>query len=368
MAATRPNAHAAGEFAVRLREADQFLRIHYFVFTAFWPLLAATTLGRDFTTGEILTLLAVILCFHVYTYLLNDVIDLPIDRTQPKRQRDLLVRGAIRPSHVLLIALIQPALTVPLTIWLGGAWPAHATLAAGFVFMAAYNLWGKHCPFPPVTDVIQGLAWASLPVYVPLVFGSEPNALTWMVAAFVLVFTMFFNGIHGSLRDLENDLAAGAHTAPILFGARPVPGRSAPYVSATLRAYAWSLLLVLVTINAVVMIRNDFGYGPVVWLATAVAVGALSAFSVVLQPHVVRPVAPVWDRAYRLQLYLVMMSLPFAFFAYASVDVLLTLTVLTFISIPLFDSSSTLLRWVWHAARSAVWPISRRISADPHTR
>jgi 4-hydroxybenzoate polyprenyltransferase len=193
--------------------ADRFVRLHYLFFTCVWPLLGAASLGRDFTVGEISGLLAVIVCFHVYAFLLNDIMDLPIDRTHPNRQNDPLVRGVVRPSQTLLVALVQPALAVPLTMWLGGTWQAHATLAAGFLFMTVYNVWGKRCRFPPLTDAIQGLGWGSLAVYAPCALGAEPNALAWMVAAYVAVFTLLFNGVHGDLRDLANDLA-GTFTSP----------------------------------------------------------------------------------------------------------------------------------------------------------
>jgi 4-hydroxybenzoate polyprenyltransferase len=130
--------------------------------------------------------------------LFNDVVDLPIDRTQPNRQRDPLVRGTIEPWQVMAVALVQPLLTVPLSMWLGATAQAHATLGAGFALMGAYNLWGKRCPFPPLTDAIQGMAWGSLALYGACAFGA-PNRMTWMVRVCRGLHPIF-NGIHGLLR------------------------------------------------------------------------------------------------------------------------------------------------------------------------
>jgi 4-hydroxybenzoate polyprenyltransferase len=334
--------------------ADRFVRLHYIFFTCVWPLLGAASVGRDFTSGEISGLLAVILCFHAYAFLLNDVVDLPIDRAHPFRQNDPLVRGTIRPSRALLIALVQPVLTIPLTMWLGGTWRAHAILAAGFVLMAVYNVWGKRCPFPPLTDVAQGLGWGCLAIYAPLALGAEPNALTWMVAAYVTVFTLLFNGIHGDLRDLASDLAGGARTTAIFLGARPGIDGSDAYVPRVVGVYASLVLLLLVGINVALIVRNDFGYGPIAWTATTAALGALNFVVVVLHPKVVRPRGPFWHVAWRLQLYLMMMSLPIAFLAHASVEILIALLVLTVISLPLFGSAAAIVaRWAWLTVRSA---------------
>jgi 4-hydroxybenzoate polyprenyltransferase len=347
--------------------ADRFVRLHLLFFTVLWLLLGAASVARNITGGRLTVLLAIALCFHVYAYVLNDVIDLPIDRTQPERQRDPLVRGAIRPSQALGIALVQPLLTVPLTMRLDGGAGAYATLAVGFALMGAYNLWGKRCPFPPLTDTIQGLAWGSLAIYAAQALGAAPNALTWMVAAYATVYILFINGIHGSFRDLGNDRARGARTTAIFFGAVPPSDRHGLRVPASMVAYASSILAVLVGTNAFLMFRNDLGYGRLSWTITSAVVGAINVGAVLLQPQVVRPRGAARDMAWRLQMYLLMISMPIAFVARASGAVLVVLMLLNAMSLALFKTTAVVTRWAWrtlglassireeknHAARAA---------------
>jgi 4-hydroxybenzoate polyprenyltransferase len=345
----------------RVREAwesvvavDRFVRLHQLFFTALWSCLGAATLGRDLSAGELGGLLAVTFCFHVYTYVLNDVIDLPIDRTQASRQNDALVRGVVRPSHALAIALLQPVLTIPLTVWLGGSLQAHLALAAGFVCMGAYDIWGKRCAFPPLTDAIQGLAWGLLAVYAPLALGGEAGTLAWLVLAYAVVLTLFFNGIHGSLRDLDSDLASGARTTAIVMGARPAPALGAPRVPASIAAYASVLLILLAGISAVLMVRNDFGYAPIPWAVTTLAVTSINLAAVIVHRKVVFPRGPEWNRAWRLQLYLVVISLPVAFAAYAAVNLLIALVLLHVVALALFGSTPDVTRWAWVVVRAAL--------------
>jgi 4-hydroxybenzoate polyprenyltransferase len=345
----------------RVLATDRFIRLHQLFFSSLCVLLGAASVRRELTIGELSALLGVMLCFHIYTYVVNDVIDLPIDRTQPQRQHDPLVRGTIRPWQALLFALAQPALTIPLTMWLGATWRAHVTLAGGFVLMGAYNLWGKRCPFPPLMDAVQGLAWASLAVYAALAFGTELTTLTWVVASWLAVFTLFFNGIHGPLRDFTNDFARGARTTAIFLGARPAHGSTEIYFPFAVGAYASVVLALLIGISTAVMIRNDFGYGPFAWTITTVSVGALNLIVLLLHPKVVRP-ARGKDLAWRLQLYVVALSLPVAFVAYASAKVSIVLLLLNALALVLFGCTPAVLRWTWLTTRSVRVVDEKRLS------
>lgn len=339
-----------------VQTADRFVRIHYLSFSAMWPLLGATTVHQQLRPSELAALLAVTLGFHVYAMLFNDVIDLPIDRTQPKRQRDPLVRGTIAPWQAMAIALLQPAATVPLTMWLGGSLRAHAVLGVGFALMAVYNLWGKRCPFPPLTDAVQGLAWGSLAVYGALAVGAEPNAMTWLVAAYVAVFTLIVNGVHGPLRDLENDFARGARTTAIFLGARPSRG-SDPLVPSAVAIFDALARAALVAVLTVLLVRNDFGYGPVAVAVTALVVAAICAFLTKLHARVVHPRGREWEAAFRLDVFLLTMALPVAFVGYASAEVVTVLVLLNAIAIALFSSTPAVARWAWRAVTSPARPL-----------
>jgi 4-hydroxybenzoate polyprenyltransferase len=333
--------------------ADRFVRLHYLSFSVLWPLLGATTVRPRLGMREIVALVGVACCFHAFAMILNDVIDLPIDRTQPKRQRDPLVRGVISPGHALSLALLQPFLTVPLTIWLGGTFRAFLVLGAGFTMMALYDLLGKRCPFPPLTDVLQGLAWGTLAWYGALIVGGEPNAMTWATMGYVILYILLVNGVHGSLRDLENDFKSGATTTAIFLGARPVPGRD-PIVPPAMARFAASVLAGLIALLAFLVIRNDYNYELVTWIATAIAVGVMCIWLVALQPKVVHPRQGEWETAFRLDVFLLTMSLPVAFAAYASAGALIVLLLLNVLALALFPSTPAVARWAWGTLFEAV--------------
>lgn len=254
----------------------RFIRFSALGATAILPLLGAASVSPRPSVGLLCGLLAAALLFHCYAYVLNDVIDLPIDRCEPQRATFPLVRGLVRPQHALAFALAQIPLLFALTAWLGGGASAQAALAAALLLMAAYNLWGKRTPFPPLIDLAQGLGWAALVVYGAALVGT-PTPLTGALAIFEVVFIMLINGVHGPLRDLANDLRCGARTTAILFGARPVaaeqqdlkPQAPSVFIPPALTVYALTLQLLLAGLLALPLALDWLALSPPTRLVAA---------------------------------------------------------------------------------------------------
>src|SRR5262249_44183465 len=154
------------------------------------PLLGAATASSWLTRHQILGLIAVATAFHIFAYVLNDVIDLRVDRTESLRADFPLVRGTVQPRHALMVAFLQIPIALGVTAWLGVNVQAYTELIAAFVLMTAYNLWGKRTPFPPLTDLIQGLGWAALALYGATIVSGHLTVLLGVIIAFVVVFIL----------------------------------------------------------------------------------------------------------------------------------------------------------------------------------
>ena len=291
-----------------------------------------------------MTLLAVGVCFHIYAYVLNDVIDLPLARTEASRQRDPLVSGSITPAYALLLAVCQVPLALGLTMLFDAGSSAYLILAGGFALMGGYNLWGKRCPLPPLTDAIQGLGWGTLALYTPFAVGTKPNTLTWLVVAYATVYIVFINGIHGALRDLANDYARLARTTAVFFGARALPDGRVQMPPAMV-VYAWVVLGLLVALNAALVFRAGLEYGRLSWAMTGAVVAVFVVIAVLLQPKVLHPQGPHSDMAWRLQMYLLMLCLPVEFAARADRAPAIVMVSLIALSLALFRTTAAVARW-----------------------
>ena len=265
-----------------------FVRFPAFSFTAMLPLLGAATVAPQLTGHQALGLVGVAFAFHSFSFVLNDVIDLPVDRTQSLRSEAPLVRGAIRPWQALVFALFQAPLALVITVWLDGEGWSYVALGAAFSLMAVYNLWGKRTIVPLLTDVAQGVAWAALVVYGASLTSGHLTSLTLNLFAFVVVYIILINGVHGSLRDLANDLKWGMRSTAILLGARP---RNATQlvIPQRLVLYALALQALLVGLLLLPLIQNHFGYTPTAWAITLAAILLLTARCLRLLAIIIAP-------------------------------------------------------------------------------
>jgi 4-hydroxybenzoate polyprenyltransferase len=247
-----------------------FIRIPALSFTAVLPLLGAGSVSAHLGAAHVLALVAVAVMFHVFAYVLNDVVDLPLDRIDVWRTDYPLVRQSVQPERALLVALVQVPLAFVATAAMGASLAAYAALAAAVALMTVYDLWGKRCAVPLLTDAVQATAWCALMLYGALVAGT-PGPVTALLAAHLFIYVMMINGVHGGVRDLAGDWRGGARTTAIFFGARPheqvgvvLPRR---FVS-----YAWSLQAALVGVTLVRLApasTGGEGVGPVVvWVAS----------------------------------------------------------------------------------------------------
>jgi 4-hydroxybenzoate polyprenyltransferase len=310
----QPYHDATRTFFERLKDVDRFLRLHYFGFTWMLVLLGASTVSRNPDAWLIIGLLAVGVCVHVHGYVLNDVIDLDLDRTQNRRSKDPLVRGVIPKKAALAFALLQ----IPLAVLVGfymqvGVW-AWCALGACFALSFVYDKWGKRCAFPPLTDLIQGLACGSL-VFFGL-FAANPEASYAEVrerALPVLVYGVGFifliNGIHGGLRDLWTDLTQQRRTTAIFLGGRPSwkpPGAAESSWRIVAFAFAAHTAMFLPSFEFLWhnVGQNDPGWHGAAWAG----VGGLFALSNYVLWRVVKPVEPL--RGWWISTHIFLLLLP----------------------------------------------------------
>jgi 4-hydroxybenzoate polyprenyltransferase len=264
----------------RLYDWSIFVRFTAFGFSLVLPLLGAATVSARLTIAQIIGLIGVATTLHIFGHVLNDVVDLPIDRTEPRRADYPLVRRAILPWQALCFAFAQIPIMFGFAASIGGGLLPYATLLVALVCTVIYDVWGKRGPFPIATDAILGFTFALFVLYGTLAVAGRPNILTGLVMAFEMVFILMVNAIHGGLRDLENDQKHNAKTTATLLGARMHEG--VPQISPRLARYGTVLQIVLAALATGAAARNDLGYGMVMWLVTLLVVAGLSVTSIFL--------------------------------------------------------------------------------------
>ncbi len=259
-----------------VEDFDCFVRAHYFGFTALLIIGGAATSSRPVAIDTIVSLLVIAMCFHVFSYALNDVIDLDLDRTQPRRRNDPLVRGAISRRSALGIAFSGVPLSFLAVLYLADFKPranpwALVTLALAFALMSIYNSYGKKLDQPWVTDLVQAIAWGCLALLGALAADPEPYprlALACSRAAvffaYGALFIFLINGIHGGLRDLVTDRAGGKNTLAIKLGAN-IGADGHVESNSRIMCFAYAVQTAM-CITVVIHVWKDRSHFPALWL------------------------------------------------------------------------------------------------------
>ena len=278
---------ARAPLASRLRDIEHTVRGSFFGFSAMLPLIAAGTVDPDPSLGQIAALFIVALNIHLFGYLHNDLVDLPVDRTQPERAADPLVRGSLAVSHARMLVAVQVPISIAAVWAAGGRVPALLALSVTYGATVAYNLYGKRCAIPMLTDGVQGVAWFCLAAVGAAAMGGF-NGLSFVIAFFGFGFIFLINGVHGGLRDLANDLARGRNTTAIYFGARPIDAGNV-YSPRALQHFASFAFALVVLPGALCLATNRFDYDTAALLAVTAVWLPLNVVSTWYLWQVIRP-------------------------------------------------------------------------------
>lgn len=233
-----------------------------------FTLLGMASAGQPVSAWDILLALAGATAFHLAVYAWNDLVDLPIDRTEPRRAASPLVRGTVAPRQLAAVAAVAAA--AALAVSLAAGIEALASMAAALGLLLGYDLWGKRCPVPPATDLVQGLGWAAL-VWFGAAAAGSPTAATVWIGAYVVVAILLVNGVHGAVRDLANDQRHGARTTARFLGADV---DAAGHVRLPAALWCYGVVLHLGDVAIVVAALVATGAGGPLRCALTVATGA----------------------------------------------------------------------------------------------
>ena len=294
----------------RLYELDELFRFHQLGFVSLWPLLGLLcTSTWDASMG--IAIVGVSFFFNSFGVILNDVVDLPVDRTAPLRQRAALVRGVVTPKQALSLALLQ--IPLMLTAHIVGGLSPHAIplLLAVTASLAVYDLWSKTCRLPLLVDAALALSGFLYVLYGARVAEPSMPLLVWPVAVSSAAFLLYVNAFSNGLRDLDNDLSCHRRTTPIWLGCRgTVDGRV--HITRAMYAYAGLLQSVLIAAAVYAQVQLAGSMHRRMWLSVGVVVAAsaLNAFLFLQQYNV--PTLR-WNMLMRLHLLLLPLPLMLAF-------------------------------------------------------
>nr|MDP9494784.1 UbiA family prenyltransferase [Actinomycetota bacterium] len=145
----------------RIIDVARFLRLFPMGASVVHPLVGLALTVWPRRVGVVTAVIVAGVSFHVFSFVLNDIRDLPIDASEPRRQTSPLVRGMVSTSAAAWLTAAACLLGVALIAIVGGLESVISYLIA-VLALGIYDLFGKRMPIPGLADVIQGLGWGSL--------------------------------------------------------------------------------------------------------------------------------------------------------------------------------------------------------------
>ena len=291
-----------------LHELDEFVRLHQLGFVGIWPLLGLASVA-DFSLGHVAGVLVVALFFNTYGVVLDDAVHLDVDRHDPLRANQWLVRGVLTKRQALVVAWLELPLMLLAHIGFGFSSDALPYLLGAIVGQGVYDLYGKRCPVPPLMEVAEAAAAFCLVGYGGAVTGVAQTPLVWVTAGAGAAFILFVNAFHGSLRDIEVEIGSRQRTTPIWLGCRGVEA-GVVHISPVMSLYGAICQAALIgfSVGAALLIAR--GQDAAFELA-GVLIASLAHVILFVSLHWVRK--PVWDCLMRFHVAILVVPMILAF-------------------------------------------------------
>lgn len=185
-----------------LTDWAQFFRMSSY-FSSLCPLLGGFALARPVPARSAVVITLVAFGFHVFSSVTNDIRDRSLDATDPRRAHMPIASGRVPVSRAWLAVTACSGGGLALAAGTAGLGAAGLYVAA-CALVGAYNVLGKVTTVPFVADLLCGAAFGTLVLLGGALSGGEaPGA--GMLALSVCLYLAQITGVHGPVRDYDND-------------------------------------------------------------------------------------------------------------------------------------------------------------------
>jgi len=258
-----------------------FARLDSFPVTAL-PLLTGALLADPLTSpGDLFKLAGIGLWAHVYGFVLNDIVDLDIDRKTPQRQRFPLVQGRISLHMALFVVVTMiPLAHATLASFPDSSLTDHVLLGTSFCLAAVYDVFGKRFPLTPlIAELCFGVAVGLLALLGSHLAAGCVQPCGILLGLFYVLQLLLTNSVHGGIKDLDSDLENNVITTPIWWGVRI---NDAGLVHSPLTFKLWGMILQALSVALILLLvflnfqqSNLFLWSTVLMVNVSLSIGIL---------------------------------------------------------------------------------------------
>jgi len=227
----------------------RLLRLQTIAATALTPLIGSLIMGqRDISLLIILFLVGFL--YHIYGFVLNEYIDVEVDKKSVDLKKKPLVRGIVPKGHALFIALLSCACVCLLTVYFFTSVLPILFLLFAILLGGIYDVYGKKIPG---SDFILGLGFFFICLMGASTVSHDFTMLTYVVCSIYFVHIVFNNAVEGGLKDVDHDHLVGAKTLATRMGVTVQSGR----LKVTKTFAAFSCIIKIIFIGLIVLLSSQ---------------------------------------------------------------------------------------------------------------
>jgi 4-hydroxybenzoate polyprenyltransferase len=233
----------------------RLMRFHAGAQEALFPLIGALIVGmRDLILLGIIFVVG--LFFHIFGHVLNDYLDIAVDKKSAELKDKPLISGITPASHA--IAIIVIAIVIPYILIII-FFPTIYTIlffSLALLFGGLYDIYGKK--IPGISDAILGSSFTFSYFFgVSTVTISFTN-LVFIVGALIFVGIIFANVVEGGLKDVDHDYLGGKKTLATIMGVKVKEGKLK--ISRLFSTFAYILLTITFILLILLLYQPEINF------------------------------------------------------------------------------------------------------------
>lgn len=204
-----------------LLEYLRLLRFQTSAATASAPLIGGLIAGqRDIIPLFVLLIIGIL--FHIYGFVLNEYIDIEVDKKSLELYKKPLVSGSIPGKHAGFIIIFSCIFAFILTIIFFPTFLTIIFLVLAILLGGIYDVFGKKIIG---SDFILGIGFFFVCLFGVSTYSNNFTTIIYIVSFAYFLHIVFNNAVEGGLKDVYHDSLAGAKTSATRMGVKIKEGK-----------------------------------------------------------------------------------------------------------------------------------------------
>jgi len=197
-----------------IREYLSLLRIQTGAATAFAPLLGGLIMGqRDVSHLAVLFIIG--LCYHIFGFVLNEYVDVEVDKKSIDLKRKPLVSSSITKNQALFIVIISILCGYALIVFFYRSIYPISFFSLALLLGGLYDIYGKRIIG---MDFALGGGFFFIGLMGASTISTDFNVLVYLICLVYFLQIIFNNAVEGGLKDVDHDSIGGAKTLAQFMG------------------------------------------------------------------------------------------------------------------------------------------------------